>query len=67
MKWVNRVLNQYLKKYVSADQCDWMDYVGLVELNYNAATYLGTKKLLFNVAYRVNPLQYGDLVLEKVQ
>jgi hypothetical protein len=146
---VNGVLNQYLKKFVSADQRDWVDYVGLVavifisillgssscdfqwsdkaiyihefiqiryihpkmkryhlkiwehfsdfihskignlslkipfvsllsdkspkkkcwlaEFNYNAATYLGTKKLLFKVAYGMNPLQYGDLVLKGAQ
>lgn len=29
MESVNGVLNQYLKDYVSADQQDWTDYVGL--------------------------------------
>jgi hypothetical protein len=49
---------------VSADQRDWVDYVGLAEFSYNSATHLATKQSLFKVAYGVDPLQPTDLALE---
>ena len=61
---VNGVLNQYLRNFVSADQRDCVDYVGLVEFSYNAATYSVTKQLPFKVAYGVEPLQPASLALE---
>jgi hypothetical protein len=39
-----------------------LDYVGLAEFNYNAATYLATKESPFKVAYGMEPLQVADLV-----
>lgn len=61
---VNGVLNQYLRNFVSADQRDWVDYVGLAEFSYNAATHSATKESPFKVAYGVEPLQPADLALE---
>ena len=61
---VNGVLNQYLRNFVSADQRDWVDYVGLAEFSYNAATHSATKQSPFMVAYGVEPLQPADLALE---
>ena len=48
-EWVNGVLNQYLRNFVSADQRDWTDYVGLVEFSYNAVTHSMTKQSPFKV------------------
>jgi hypothetical protein len=48
---VNEVLNQYLRNFVSADQRDWADYVGLAEFSYNSATHSATKQSPFKVAY----------------
>jgi hypothetical protein len=61
-KQVNGVSNQYLKNFVNADQCDWVDYVGLAE--FNIATHLVTKELPFKVAYGGEPLQPTDLVFK---
>ena len=61
---VNGVLNQYLRNFVSADQRDWADYVGLAEFSYNAATHSATKQSPFKVAYGVEPLHPADLALE---
>ena len=63
-EWVNGVLNQYLRNFVSADQRDWADYMGLAEFSYNAATHSATKQSPFKVAYGVEPLQPADLALE---
>ena len=49
---------------MSADQRDWVDYVGLAEFGYNAATHSTTKQSPFKVAYGVEPLQPVDLALE---
>jgi hypothetical protein len=63
---VNGVLNQYLRNFVSADQRDWADYVGLAEFSYNSATYSVTKQSPFKVAYGVDPLQPTDLAFKGV-
>jgi hypothetical protein len=60
---VNGVLNQYLRNFMSANQGDWADYVGLAEFSYNVATDSATKQSFFKVAYRVDMLQPGDLAL----
>ena len=64
MERVNEVLNQFLRNFVSTDQRNWADYVGLTEFNYNAATHSVTKQSPFKVAYGVEPLQPADLALE---
>ena len=61
---VNGVLNQYLRNFVSADQKDWADYVGLAEFSYNAVTHSVIKQSSFKVAYGVEPLQPTDLALK---
>lgn len=43
-KHMNGILNQNcLKNFVSADQQDWADYVGLVEFSYNVTMQSATK------------------------
>ena len=61
---VNGVLNQYLRNFVSADQRDWVDYVGLAEFSHNAATHSATKQSPFKVAYGVDLLQPANQALE---
>jgi hypothetical protein len=50
IEWVNGVLSQYLRNFVSVDQYHWMDYVGLADYNYNVAMHSRTKELPFKVA-----------------
>ena len=64
---VNGVLNQYLRNYVSADQSDWSEYLGLAEFSYNASRHSATGQSPFKVAYGVEPLMPTDLVLDRLQ
>jgi hypothetical protein len=64
---VNGVLNQYLRNYVSADQSDWSEYLGLAEFSYNASRHSATGESPFKVAYGVEPLMPADLALEGLQ
>ena len=53
-KRVNRVSNQYLRNFVSANQRDGTYYVSLMEFNFNATTHMATKQSPFKVAYGVD-------------
>jgi hypothetical protein len=63
---INGVLNQYLRNYVSVDQRDWANYVGLLEYSNNAVTHSMTKKLSFKAAYKMNSLQRANLAIRRV-
>ena len=64
MEHVNGVSNQYLRHLVSADQQDWVAYVGWAKFSCNVATHLATKGSSFVVAYVVGALQPTNLALE---
>lgn len=67
MKRVNGILNQYARNLVSADQQDWVDYVGRAELTCNVATYLMTKWSHFVLAYGLDVFQPINLAFDKAQ
>jgi hypothetical protein len=58
---VNSVLNQYLRNYVSADQRDWVEWLGLAEFSYNKAKHSATGESPFLVAQGREPLTPADL------
>ena len=64
---VNAVINQYLRNYVSADQRDWVEYLGLAEFSYNKAKHSATGESPFKVAFGVEPLTPIDLTLNDAQ
>jgi hypothetical protein len=49
---------------VSVDKQDWVNYVGGADLNCKLATYLGTKKSPFEMAYGLDVLKPTNLPQE---
>ena len=47
---MNKILNQYSKNLVGANQRDWADYVGRAEFSCNLATHLTINGFSFVVA-----------------
>lgn len=61
---VNSVLNQYLRNYVSVDQGDWAEWLGLAEYCYNSTKHSATGESPFLLAYGREPEGPLDLALE---
>ena len=53
--WVNQVLEDILRAYVSKKQTDWEDYLPILEFAYNITKHVMTKFSPFMMMYGFQP------------
>lgn len=54
----------FLTNFMSVDERDGVDNLGLAEFRYNAGTHLATKTLSLKITYGVDPRELINLALK---